>query len=75
MSITLQGQVKGLNPITRPLSLRLKIAVDVQPAVQVQPVQPAQQQHNTESRKCNTQFNFVQLLCYNIYKSITDVLN
>ena len=30
VAITLEGQVKGLNPITRPLSVQLIIAVDVQ---------------------------------------------
>ena len=71
VSITLVGQVKGLNPITRPLSVQLIIAVDVQPAVHA----PAQQQHNSKSRKCNTQLNLVQLLYYNIWKYITDVQN
>ena len=32
VTITLEGQVKGLNPITRPLSVQLIIAVDVQRA-------------------------------------------
>ena len=54
VSITLVGQVKGLNPITRPLSVQLIIAVDVQPAVHA----PAQQQHNSKSRKCNTQLSW-----------------
>ena len=34
VSITLVGQVKGLNPITRPLPVQLIIAGDVQRAVQ-----------------------------------------
>ena len=75
VSITLVGQVKGLNPITRPLSVQLIIAVDVQPAVHA----PAQQQHNSKSRKCNTQLSWTwcnyctTMFCTTIYGSTSQM--
>ena len=49
VSITLRGQVKGLNPITRPLSVQLIIGVQpVQPEVHAVQSARVQQQHNTK---------------------------
>ena len=66
VTITLEGQVKGLNPITRPLSVQLIIAVDVQRAHSTYMRNPATA---TTTHASAT----LSLTWYNIWKYIREV--